>query len=188
MDSTPISLLERLRRPDDAEAWRRFVALATPFLFDVVRRYGLQEADAADVVQDVFAVLARKLPTFQYEPAKSFRSWLRTVVLNRCRDRRRRLAAAVVEPAGQPLPDVAVPDPAEVFADDEYCRALAVRALKLIQAEFPETTWRACWEQVVNDRPAAEVARDLGITRNMAYLARSRVLARLRQELAGLLE
>jgi RNA polymerase sigma-70 factor (ECF subfamily) len=181
-------LLERLRRPQNADAWRRFVALATPFLFDVARRYGLQEADAADVLQDIFAVLARKLPTFQYQPAQSFRSWLRTVLLNRCRDRGRRLAAAVVLPAGRTVPEVATPDPADLFADEEYCRALAVRALDLMRAEFAETTWRACWEQIVNDRPAAEVARELGITCNMAYLARSRVLARLRRELTGLLD
>jgi RNA polymerase sigma-70 factor, ECF subfamily len=188
MDQTPVSLLERLRRPDDQDAWRRFVGLATPFLFDVARRWGLQDADAADLVQDVFAVLAQQMPAFRYDPAHSFRSWLRTVLVNKCRDRWRRLAAAAVEPPGRPLPDVAVPDPAEVFADAEYRRALAGRALRLMQAEFPDVTWRACWEQVVNDRPAAEVARALGITVNMAYLARSRVLARLRQELAGLLE
>jgi RNA polymerase sigma-70 factor (ECF subfamily) len=185
MDQTPVSLLERLRRPD---AWRRFVALATPFLFDAARRRGLQDADAADVVQDVFAVLARELPAFRYDPARSFRSWLRTVLLNKCRDRRRRLAASAVEPAGRPPPEAEVPDPAEDFADAEFCRAVAVRALRLMRAEFGEVTWRACWEQVVHDRPAAEVARELGVTVNVAYLARSRVLARLRQELAGLLE
>jgi RNA polymerase sigma-70 factor (ECF subfamily) len=189
MDATPVSLFERLRKSNDADAWARFVALAAPFLFDVARRFGLQDADAADVVQDVFTVLAKELPTFRYEPARSFRSWLRTVLLNRCRDRRRRLAAAVVAPpVGGPLPEVAVGDPAELFADEEYRRALAVRALRLMQAEFPEPTWRACWEQVVNERPAAEVACELGITRNMAYLARSRVLARLRRELSGLWE
>src|SRR2546423_1119224 len=67
MDKTPFSLLERLRRPDDADAWPRFVALAVPFLFDVARRWGLQDADAADVVRDVFAVLAQKLPAFRHD-------------------------------------------------------------------------------------------------------------------------
>jgi RNA polymerase sigma-70 factor (ECF subfamily) len=188
MDQTPVTLLERLRRPDDADAWRRLVGLATPFLFDSARRWGLQDADAADVVQEVFVVLAQQLPAFRYDPAHSFRSWLRTVLLNKCRDRRRRLAASAVEPPGRPLPEAAVPDSAEAFADAEYRRALAGRALGLMQAEFPDVTWRACWEQAVNGRPAAEVARALGITVNMTYLARSRVLARLRQELAGLLE
>jgi RNA polymerase sigma-70 factor (ECF subfamily) len=187
MDKTPFTLLERLRKPDDAEAWARFVALAAPFLFDAARRWGLQDADAADVVQDVFAVLAQKLPAFRYDPAHSFRSWLRTVLLNKCRDRRRRLTSGVVRPPGPRLPEIAAPDPVDVFADDEYYRALAVRALHLMQAEFADTTWRACWEQVVNDRSAVDVARELKITVNMAYLARSRVLARLRKELAGLL-
>jgi RNA polymerase sigma-70 factor, ECF subfamily len=187
MHTTPVSLLERLRQSEDSDAWVRFVELATPFLFDVARRNGLQEADAADVVQDVFVVLAQKLPEFRYEPARSFRSWLRTILINRCRDRHRRHAAALALPAGRPLP-VAPSDPAECFADDEYRRALAVRALRLMQSEFTEATWRACWEQVVNDRAAADVARELGMTLNMAYLARSRVLARLRQELAGLVE
>jgi RNA polymerase sigma-70 factor, ECF subfamily len=187
MDKTPFSLLERLRAPDDAEAWNRFAALAVPFLFDSARRWGLQDADAADVVQDVFAVLAQKLPKFHYDPAHSFRSWLRTILLNKCRDRRRRLTCAVVRPAGIGLPEVAAPDPGDVFADGEYHRALAGRALHLMQAEFAETTWRACWEQVVNGRSAGEVARELKITVNVAYLARSRVLARLREELAGML-
>ena len=134
-------------------------------------------------------MLAQKLPMFRYDPGLSFRSWLRTVLLNRCRDHRRRLATAPAAPAHGTLPEVAVPDPAEkIFADDQYRRALALRALRLMQAEFPEKTWRACWEQVVGDRSAADVARALGITPNMAYLARSRVLARLRQELAGLWE
>jgi RNA polymerase sigma-70 factor (ECF subfamily) len=187
MHTTPVSLLERLRRPEDASAWVRFVELATPFLFDVARRNGLQEADAADIVQDVFVVLAQKLPEFRYEPARSFRSWLRTILLNRCRDQRRRRATYVEFTADPPMSAEAA-DSAECFADDEYRQALAVRALRLMQAEFSEATWRACWEQVVNDRAAAEVAEELGMTINMAYLARSRVLARLRQELAGLVE
>src|SRR5436305_1269651 len=117
MDRTPFTLLERLRQPNDPEAWPRFVSLAAPFLFDAARRWGLQDADAADVVQDVFVILAQKLPTFRCDPAHSFRSWLRTVLLNKCRDHRRRVAAAVVQPPGRPLPEVAVPDPADVFAD-----------------------------------------------------------------------
>ncbi len=188
MEITPYTLLERLRRPDDADAWRRFVALAGPFLFNIARRWGLQDADAGDVVQSVFAVLVEELPTFQYDPARSFRSWLRTMLLNKCRDSHRRRDAAAVELGGPRVPEPALPDPANLFADEEYRQALAVRALQFMQAEFAETTWRACWEQVVNDRPAAEVARELGITVNSAYLARSRVLARLRQELADLLD
>jgi RNA polymerase sigma-70 factor (ECF subfamily) len=83
------------------------VGLATPFLFDVARRWGLQDADAADLVQDGFAVLAQQLPAFRYDPAHSFRSWPRTVLLNKYRDRRRRLAASAVEPPGTAAVDSA---------------------------------------------------------------------------------
>ena len=56
-----------------------------------------------------------------------------------------------------------------------------------MQAEFGPTSWQACWSHVVEDKTAAEVARDLGISVNMVYLAKSRVLARLREELGGLI-
>ena len=79
MNTTSFSLLERLRQPSDSAAWDRFVELYTPLLFYWGRRAGLQSADAADLVQDVFEVLLRKLPEFQYDRQKSFRSWLRTV-------------------------------------------------------------------------------------------------------------
>jgi RNA polymerase sigma-70 factor, ECF subfamily len=62
------------------------------------------------------------------------------------------------------------------------------RALELMQAEFPMRLWKACWEHVVNDRPAAEVAAELGIAVGTVYVAKSRVLSRLREELADLLE
>src|SRR5262245_60040259 len=87
---TPASLLERLRRPDDREAWARFVELYTPLLYFWARRTGLQQADAADLVQEVLAVLFRKLLEFTYDKQRSFRNWLRTVTLNKWRETVRR--------------------------------------------------------------------------------------------------
>src|SRR2546421_13117696 len=69
---TPASLLERLRQPAAPAAWNRFVELYTPVLYAWTRRLGLQPADAADLVQDVFTILVQKLPTFQYDKQKSF--------------------------------------------------------------------------------------------------------------------
>ena len=88
MHTTPITLLQRLGRSPSAETWERFVRLYTPLLFYWARRVGLQEHDAADLVQDVLVVLIQKLPEFQYQPGKSFRGWLRTVLQNKWRDRR----------------------------------------------------------------------------------------------------
>jgi RNA polymerase sigma-70 factor (ECF subfamily) len=185
---TPASLLERLRQPDDQEAWSQLVRLYAPLLHHWSRRLGLGEADAADLVQEVFAVLVRKLPEFRYDRQGSFRGWLRTIIHNRWRDLQRHRAAGPREVGDGALPHVEGPDNADEFTESEYRQHLAVRALQLMQSEFPHATWKACWEQVVEGRPASEVASELGMTVNSAYLARSRVLARLRQAMHGLLD
>src|SRR5438552_17277524 len=81
MYTTPVSLLERLHQPAADEAWQRFVKLYTPLLYHWACRVGLQGADAADLVQDVLTLLVQKLPEFKYDSQKSFRAWLRTVML-----------------------------------------------------------------------------------------------------------
>src|SRR5581483_587247 len=83
------------------------------------------------------------------------------------------------------LADPAALDP---FWEHEYRQKLVARALELMRAEFQPTTWRACWEHVVSNRPAAEVAAELGMTVGAVYVAKGRVLRRLREELAGLWE
>jgi DNA-directed RNA polymerase specialized sigma24 family protein len=86
MPATSASLLDRLRRPGEDAAWARFVDLYTPLLYHWARRTGLAQAQAADLVQDVLVVLVRKLPEFTYDRTRSFRSWLRTVTLNKWRE------------------------------------------------------------------------------------------------------
>lgn len=187
VNTTSASLLERLREPSPAKAWDRFVELYLPLVHAWARRLGLQEADATDLVQDVFATLFEKLPHFEYDARKSFRAWLKTIVLNRWREwKRQSLRRRELDPSG--LSDLADPNDFEEFWESEYRRRLAQRALALIQKDFQPATWNACWELVVSDRPAKEVARQLGITVGAAYAAKFRVLARLREELAGLLE
>jgi RNA polymerase sigma-70 factor (ECF subfamily) len=86
MTTTPGSLLERLRRPGDLDAWEHFVRLYTPLLHSWARhKLGLNVPDAADLVQDVFTVLVQLLPEFRYDPHKRFRGWLWTVTLNAAR-------------------------------------------------------------------------------------------------------
>ncbi|HEX5272452.1 MAG TPA: sigma-70 family RNA polymerase sigma factor [Gemmataceae bacterium] len=188
MDPTPASLLERLRDGGAVAAWGRFVDLYTPFLYHCTRRLGLRPEDAADLVQDVFAVLVRKLPEFEYDRDRSFRAWLRTVVVNKWRETLRRRAALPAGAAG-PIPDdIVVPDDNDAFTEAEYRQHLIGRALRLMQGEFQPTTWRACWEHVVSGRSAAEVGAELGISEGAVYVAKHRVLRRLREELQGLLD
>jgi RNA polymerase sigma-70 factor (ECF subfamily) len=185
MFTTSVALLERLRQPAAHDAWQRFVHLYTPLLYHWAGRLGLQQQDAADLVQDVLTILVQKLPEFRYDQQRSFRAWLRTVLLNRWRHGCRR-RAPVTGAAGQP--EAAVPDPLDDLAEDEYRTYLVGRALRLLQSEFQPGTWRAFWEFVVDGRPASEVAAGLGMRADSVYVAKSRVLRRLRQELAGLLD
>jgi RNA polymerase sigma-70 factor (ECF subfamily) len=183
---TSASLLERLRQPGEEAAWRRFVELYTPLLFSWARKAGLGDADAADLVQDVFALLVQKLPEFVYDRQKSFRGWLRTVTLNRWREKHRRQ-----RPAGElggSADEVAGPNSVAAFWEQDYRQHLVGRAMEMMQNEFQPATWKACWELVVAERPAPEVAAELGLTVNAVYLAKSRVLRHLRRELAGLLD
>ncbi len=188
MDTTPVSLLQRLRRPGEPEAWRRFTELYTPLLYYWTRRLGLQPQDAADLVQEVFILLMRKLPKFTYDRHKSFRSWLRTVTLNKWRDLCRRRTATPLADDDSVLAGLEDPDNPNLLEEAEYQQLLIKRALEIMQAEFEPTTWKACWEYVVADRPAAEVAAELHISVGSVYVAKSRVLGRLRQELEGLLD
>jgi RNA polymerase sigma-70 factor (ECF subfamily) len=187
MNRTPASLLERLRRPHDPEAWDRLVELYTPLLYYWTRRLGLREPDAADLAQEVFAVLIQKLPGFHYDEHRSFRAWLRRITLNKWRDWQRRAAARHEEGQGA-LSEAADPDGLTALWEEEYQQHLVRRALEVMQSEFQPTTWRACWEIVVSDRPPAEVAAELGISLASAYAAKSRVLRRLRQELEGMMD
>lgn len=184
MTKTSISLLERLRQPAAPEAWSRFVELYTPLLYYWARRVALQPHDAADLVQEVFATLVEKLPAFRYDSNRSFRGWLRTLTLNKWRERCRRKS-----PTSDGSLDTHVDDgQAEAFWETEYQQEMVRRALEIMQTDFQAPTWKACWETVVAGRPAAEVAAELGLTVNAVYLARTRVLRRLRQELGEMLD
>lgn len=187
MHSTPVSLLARLRQPGDKTAWLQFVQLYTPLLYRWGRKAGLQPADAGDLTQDVFAALWQKMPSFNYDGSKSFRSWLRTVALNSWRDRYKRRATRPLPPDNG-LQTRAAADPFESLIENEYTRHVAGRALELMQADFETNTWKAFWESVVAGRPSADVAKELGMSTGAIYAAKFRVLQRLRQELDGLLE
>ncbi len=185
MTITPVSLLVRLRTGLDHAAWSRFVDLYSPLVFAWARQVGLQPADAADLSQDVFALLVQKMPDFVYQQGGNFRGWLKTVTLNKWRERCRRVAAQREEVG---LPGDVPDEVSESLWEAEYRQQLAGRALLLMQQDFEPNTWRACWALAVEGRPAAEVAAEMGVSVGTVYAAKCRVLARLRQELAGMLE
>lgn len=188
MWTTSASLLQRLRQPENLDAWPRFVQLYTPLIYHWARRAGLTDDDAADLVQDVLLTLVQKLPEFELDPTGSFRRWLKAVTLNKWRDlaRRRRLPASVDHSIN--AVEIPVPDNVAELIDDDYRTQLVGRALALMQRDFQPATWKACWEVAALGRPPAEVAAELGLGVGAVYAAKFRVLARLRQELEGLLD
>jgi RNA polymerase sigma-70 factor (ECF subfamily) len=157
-------------------------------VFAYGRRRGLQDADAADLVQQVLAAVAAAAGRFAYDPARgSFRGWLLAVARNELRlllRLGRRHAAAVGGTthlallAGQP-------GGADDSADREHRERLFLRAAGRVRGSFRAPTWEAFWRTAVLHQPAEAVARDLGLSVGAVYIARSRVLARLRQAVAA---
>jgi RNA polymerase sigma-70 factor (ECF subfamily) len=160
------------------------VSLYTPYLFSLVRRAGVDREEASDVVQDVFLLLARKMPDFEYDARLSFRAWLRTVVRNRLHEIGRRRSVPEVSTNEFDLEDSGDVDSIE---ESEYRNHVIARALEVMQRDFAPTTWKACWEHVVSGRTALDVGAELGISEGAVYVAKCRVLRRLREELEGLM-
>ena len=186
MHSTRASLILRIRKGDDSVSWARFTDLYTPMIYRWARNIGLPEADAADLAQDVLVTVFNEIKKFEYDKKRSFRAWLKTITLNRAKNVLRRRANHAV-PDGS-VSKVSVPDEIEFLSEREYNTKLAQRALEIMKLEFEESTWKACWRSIVDGMSASDVSAELGITQNAVYLAKSRVLRRLRMELDGLLE
>lgn len=187
------SLLERLKL-QSPEAWRRLVHLFGPLVYQWCRRHGLQAADAADVGQEVFRSVACGIGRFRRErPEDTFQGWLWTItrskIADNWRQERRQPQATGGSTAQARLADLAAAEPVELpTAEPEIGNSLYHRGLRLIRGEFAERTWKAFWRVAVDGRPPAEVAEEMGLSVNSVYLAKSRVLHRLRKELGDLLQ
>src|SRR5262249_42610948 len=194
MLETSPSLLERLRSGTDADAWRRLVDVYTPLLHCWLRRCSVQPTDADDIVQEVLGTLVRELPAFRYDPERgSFRAWLRTIFAHRLqaffRARQARPQPAGGSEGGHMLEQLADPhsDLSRLW-DQEHDPHVARRLLAAIQPDFEPTTWLAFQRTTLEGIQPAVVAAELGVTVNAVFIAKSRVLRRLRREMKGLVE
>ena len=189
--STSASLLDRVRR-HDPQAWSRFAALYSPLVYGWARRGGLQESDAADVVQDVFQSVFAKLDDFQNEgQASSFRGWLWAISRNRIRLHYRQQTGKAKAAGGSAAAEQMQQLPAILDSDSEPTdesgrRALLHRALRLIEHDFAPATWQAFWRQAMEGQSVEEIAAALSMNASSVRQAKYRVLCRLRDELAGL--
>jgi len=180
------SLLERIRDAADAPAWEDFWRHYGAVIFSFAKRRGCSDITAQDVVQDVMLEVFQDRDVFQYDPAKGrFHDWLGGVVRNVvCRRRRSpsERTRAVGGSSDQCLDEH--PDRAAA-ADDEWRElfddAVLAALLDIVRGEVSPATYQAFELTAIQEIPTAEVARITGLSRNAVYLARKRVLTRLRE-------
>jgi RNA polymerase sigma-70 factor (ECF subfamily) len=188
---TSLGLLERVKAQDQV-AWDRLVRLYSPLVYRWCRQAGVSAEGAADVGQEVFQAVARKIRDFRRDrEGDSFRGWLRTItarkVCDHFRDRHGEEAAGGSDALDRMMQVPAPADSAGVSCAEET-QLLYRRAVELIQAEFEGPTWRAFWRTAVEGDSPRDVAGDLGVSVNAVYLAKSRVLKRLREEFVELID
>jgi RNA polymerase sigma-70 factor (ECF subfamily) len=188
-NSTSLSLIRRVQSHDE-DAWNWLTKLYGPMVYRWTRMTGIAAPDAADIVQNVFLILLRKIDQFSAErPDSSFRGWLWTVTRNAVREHLRRQGNQPRPQGGtdarQQFEQIAADDlPEEEPGPVDTRVLLAHRAANLIRGHVDPTTWEAFWRSAVGGEPAGEIAEDLGLTPQAVRQAKYRVLCRLRELLA----
>jgi len=191
---TRLSLLVRLCDARDDGAWSQFVELYAPLVYGFARKHGLQDADAADLTQDVLQAVSGGIRRLDYDPRRgSFRGWLFTVVRNKLRN----FLAAQKRPgrgtgdtdAQQRLQELpAREDEQTTWWEQEYEQRVFSWAADQVRGAFQDSTWKAFWQTAVEGKTGPEVARALGMTVAAVYLAKGRVMARLKELIRETLE
>ena len=190
---TRASLIARLPNAADAAAWDEAVAIYGPVVYRLARRQGLQPADADDLVQEVLAAVSRSVEGWLDRADRgSFRAWLFRIARNTAiniltRPKHRPLVTGGSD-AAYALAEYAVPDDLPREFQIEYRRETFRRAAEQVRDAVADKTWQAFWETAVEGRPVAEVSEELGMATGSLYVARGRVMARLREAVKRLEE
>jgi RNA polymerase sigma-70 factor (ECF subfamily) len=173
-----------MRDPRDGSAWCQFVDLYAPLVFGYARKQGLQEADAADLAQDVLLAVAGAIGRLEYDPARgAFRNWLFTIV-------RRKLANWRAGQAGDArasgdtsthdlLNQYPAPQTEDIAWQVEWEDRLFAWASEQVRRGVLDTTWQAFWKTAIEGQSGKQTAAALGLSVTAVYNARSRVRARL---------
>lgn len=193
---TRATLLLRLRDRDDSEAWSEFVRNYGPMLYRFVRSRGLQDADTADLVQEVMKNVGNAIGRLDYEKEKGgFRAWLFTITRNQLntffRNKQRQQRDGVTGYDSQQLDLLnQAPDPQNELErqwEFEHQRQLMIRAIEIVRPQLETQTWSAFELTAIKGIPAAETGKQLNMKTGTVYVARSRVSAKLRTEIERLM-
>jgi RNA polymerase sigma-70 factor (ECF subfamily) len=190
-DPTSATLLYRVGLdPSDRVAWARFVDLYGSRIRGWCRRWGLQEADADDVTQDVLLRLARTLRTFQYDSSRSFRGWLRTVTQHALADfladRKRQCRGSGDDEVLDQLQSVQARDDLIERLKDQFDSEVVAVACARARARVEPQTWEAFRLTAYEGLSGDDAAARLGMSRATVFKARSRVMGFLREEIKRL--
>ena len=183
--ATRESLIIRLGDGKDNQAWEDFIDLYSSVIYGFARGRGLQDADAADLVQEVLRSVVRSISKYDRQKGR-FRNWLMAVVRNRLSDfwtgRGREATGSGDTRVLHQLGQIRSPNGTEELWEQEYQRSVFQLAVSRIRDDFEESTWQAFWRTNVEEQSIREVAQSLEISEGAVYIARSRVLARLKQQ------
>lgn len=184
---TNSSLIARVKNLSDSDSWATFMAIYRPAVYRMARDRGLQHADAEDLAQHVFVSVSKAIGGWVSTPGQPpFRAWLIRITRNRIIN----LLSRTKPDVGSGLTDVgemlsALPMDA-TKVNDEISRETHAEAMRWatreIRKEFSETTWKMFWETSFESLSVAEVARRHGRTTGAVYMARFRVLQRLKEK------
>ena len=195
MQETPetrASLLVRMRDPRDGRAWAEFAQIYEPLVYRLARGQGLQDADAHDLTQQVLMAVAARVERWDPDRSKgSFRGWLlrvaRNLTVNLIINRRRHPPGTGDSDVQRLLDEKPAPAGEEsALFDVEYRRQLFRWAAQQVHGEFHETTWDAFWRTCVDGVEIKQAAEQLDMSVGAVYIARSRVLVRLREKVEQL--
>lgn len=190
LDDSPMtraSLLIRIRDGSNAVAWREFMQLYGPVVYGFARKRGLQDADAADLMQDVLRSVSTSIGRLDYDPRQgSFRGWLFTITRNKVFSflsaRKSRPQGTGDSAVNQLLGNHPDQNDGSDLWDREYERRLAALAMDRVKPEFQDSTWQAFWLTAVEGLSASEAGNRTDLSVGAVYVAKSRVLARLKSE------
>ena len=190
---TRASLVFRLRDRDDNEAWQQFLDLYGQLIFQFVRSRGLQDADAADLVQEVFRRVGNAIQRLDYEKQKGgFRAWLFTITrncLNTFYTKQQRVMPVLNDSGVGRLGQLAEKeDELSQRWEEEFQRQTMARAIEIVRPETEPKTWAAFEMTAIENRPIKDVCDALSMSRGAIYVARSRVTSRLRDAVKNLME
>ncbi len=188
---TRASLLVQIRDGTNQTAWQEFINLYGPVVYGFARKRGLQDADAADLMQDVMRSVSSAIGRLDYDRNQgTFRGWLFTITRNKIfsflsarRIRPQASGGTATNRVLETHPDAS--EGADVW-EVEYQRRLAALAMERVKNEFQESTWRAFWLTAVEGLAAADVAKEIHLSPGAIYVAKSRILARLKEEVAAM--